>query len=174
MKPPAPDRSRPPLTHLLAIDQGTSSSRTIIFDAAGRIEGTAQREIRQIYPKPGWVEHDPREIWATHAATIRLALARAGLNPSNLAGIGITNQRETTVLWDRRTSEPVANAIVWQDRRTAAYCDSLKAAGRGELIRRRTGADPKGSCSPYTFLSSSNHFLPGPPLRSSSPTCLLT
>jgi glycerol kinase len=139
MKPPASDRSRSPLPHLLAIDQGTSSSRTIVFDAAGRIEATAQREIRQIYPKPGWVEHDPREIWATQAATIRLALARAGLKPSDLAGIGITNQRETTVLWDRRTSEPVANAIVWQDRRTAAYCDSLKAAGRGELIRRKTG-----------------------------------
>jgi glycerol kinase len=127
------------LTYLLSIDQGTTSSRTIIFDAAGRIKASAQREIRQIFPRPGWVEHDAREIWATQAATIRLALARAGLKRSALAGVGITNQRETTVLWDRRTSEPVANAIVWQDRRTAAYCDALKAAGRGEMIRRKTG-----------------------------------
>ena len=136
-KPPVPGRL--PLSYLLSIDQGTTSSRTIIFDAVGRIKATARREIRQIFPRPGWVEHDAREIWATQVATIELALAQAGLNPPALAGIGITNQRETTVLWDRRTSEPVANAIVWQDRRTAAYCDALKAAGRGEMIRQKTG-----------------------------------
>jgi glycerol kinase len=105
--------------YLLALDQGTSSSRSIVFDAHGRIAAMAQREFKQIYPQPGWVEHDPREIWASQLATARDALAQAGIGAGDIAAIGITNQRETTVVWNRATGEPIANAIVWQDRRTA-------------------------------------------------------
>ncbi|MCB1236004.1 MAG: glycerol kinase, partial [Verrucomicrobiae bacterium] len=124
---------------ILALDQGTTSSRAIVFDASGTVRGAGQREFRQIFPKPGWVEHDADEIWKTQLATAREALEKAGLTAEDLAGIGITNQRETTVIWDRRNGRPVANAIVWQDRRTAEFCDELKAAGKAPLIQERTG-----------------------------------
>jgi glycerol kinase len=129
---------------LLALDQGTTSSRAIVFTEDGRIVATAQKEFRQLYPQAGWVEHDAREIWATQRGVAAEALELAGIAAHDVAAIGITNQRETTVLWDRRTGEPVAPAIVWQDRRTAAFCDELKASGAEQEIRRRTGllADP--------------------------------
>jgi len=126
-------------THLLALDQGTSSSRSIVFDAQGRIVAMAQREFRQIYPQPGWVEHDPREIWATQLATAQEALAKAKLTAADIALIGITNQRETTLVWNRRTGEPVYNAIVWQDRRAEPTCAALRARGLEETFRRKTG-----------------------------------
>jgi glycerol kinase len=125
--------------HLLALDQGTSSSRAIVFDARGTIVAAAQREFRQIYPQPGWVEHDPHEIWTSQLATAREALAKSGLAASEIAAIGITNQRETTVLWNRATGEPIANAIVWQDRRTAPACAALRARGLEALFLERTG-----------------------------------
>jgi glycerol kinase len=124
---------------VLALDQGTTSSRAIVFDRRGRVLGSAQREFRQYFPKPGWVEHDPLEIWTSQLATARAALRKAGLRASDLAAVGITNQRETTVLWDRATGRPVHRAIVWQDRRTAAECDALRRRGLEPLIRRRTG-----------------------------------
>jgi glycerol kinase len=126
-------------THLLALDQGTSSSRSIVFDAQGRIVAMAQREFRQIYPQPGWVEHDPREIWATQLATAQEALAKAKLTAADIASIGITNQRETTLVWNRRTGEPVYNAIVWQDRRAEPTCAALRARGLEDTFRRKTG-----------------------------------
>ncbi|MGZ5798942.1 MAG: glycerol kinase GlpK, partial [Caldimonas sp.] len=126
-------------TYLLALDQGTSSSRSIVFDSRGRIVAMAQREFRQIFPRPGWVEHDPREIWESQLATAREALATAGLAAGEIAAIGITNQRETTLLWNRITGEPLGNAIVWQDRRTAPACETLKERGLEAMIRRRTG-----------------------------------
>jgi glycerol kinase len=124
---------------LLALDQGTSSSRSIVFDAQGRIAAMAQREFRQIYPQPGWVEHDPKEIWATQLATAREALARAGLKAQDIASVGITNQRETTVVWNRTTGEPVYNAIVWQDRRAEPTCASLREQGLEDTFRAKTG-----------------------------------
>jgi glycerol kinase len=124
---------------ILALDQGTTSSRAIVFDHEGTIVALAQKEFRQIFPQSGWVEHDAIEIWETQLETARAALAKAGLGPEDIAGIGITNQRETTVIWDRKTGQPIHNAIVWQDRRTAEFCDGLKAAGHGELIQKRTG-----------------------------------
>jgi len=124
---------------LLALDQGTSSSRSIVFDAQGRIVAMAQREFRQIYPQPGWVEHDPREIWATQLATAQEALAKAKLSANDIASIGITNQRETTLVWNRRTGEPVYNAIVWQDRRAEPTCAALRARGLEDTFRRKTG-----------------------------------
>jgi len=127
------------MTYLLALDQGTSSSRSIVFDGDGRIAAMAQREFRQIYPQPGWVEHDPKEIWTSQLATAQEALAKAGIGARDLASIGITNQRETTVVWNRRTGEPVANAIVWQDRRTAPTCDALRARGLEGRFRAKTG-----------------------------------
>ena len=126
-------------THLLALDQGTSSSRAIVFDAGGAIVAMAQREFRQIFPQPGWVEHDPREIWRTQLATAREALAKAGLQAGQIAAIGITNQRETTIVWNRATGEPIGNAIVWQDRRTAADCTALKERGLEPMFRAKTG-----------------------------------
>jgi glycerol kinase len=126
-------------TYLLALDQGTSSSRSIVFDRAGRIVAQAQRELRQFYPQPGWVEHDPVEIWTAQRDTAREAIAQAGLHAGDIAAIGIANQRETTVVWDRSTGAPVHRAIVWQDRRTADLCEKLVAQGRGELVRERTG-----------------------------------
>jgi len=125
--------------YILALDQGTTSSRAIIFDHAGSIIGTAQQEFEQIFPEPGRVEHRPSDIWHTQLATARDVLANTGISPDSISAIGITNQRETTIVWDRRTGEPVYNAIVWQDRRTASYCDSLKKAGRGPLFTERTG-----------------------------------
>jgi glycerol kinase len=124
---------------ILALDQGTTSSRAIVFDHAGALRATAQREFRQFYPQAGWVEHDPREIWQTQWLTAREALAGAGLKAADLAAIGITNQRETTVVWDRRTGAPIHPAIVWQDRRTAKFCDELKRAGHAETIQRKAG-----------------------------------
>jgi glycerol kinase len=126
-------------THLLALDQGTSSSRSIVFDAHGRIVAMAQREFRQIYPQPGWVEHDPKEILESQFATAREALAKAGLAAADIAAIGITNQRETTVVWDRTTGEPVHNAIVWQDRRAEPTCAALREQGLEPTFRARTG-----------------------------------
>ncbi|MEO8525703.1 MAG: FGGY family carbohydrate kinase, partial [Caldimonas sp.] len=126
-------------THLLALDQGTSSSRAVVFDARGAIVAMAQREFRQIFPEPGWVEHDPREIWDTQLATAREAIAKSGVAAGGIAAIGITNQRETTLLWNRATGEPLANAIVWQDRRTAPACEALKQRGLEPMFRRRTG-----------------------------------
>ncbi len=124
---------------ILALDQGTTSSRAIVFDRNGLPAATAQKEFKQIYPKPGWVEHDPEEIWSSQAGVASEALARAGLKSTDIAAIGITNQRETTVVWDRATGKPVYNAIVWQDRRTAGFCDNLKNEGYGKTILDRTG-----------------------------------
>lgn len=124
---------------ILALDQGTTSSRAILFNRAGRIHGIAQRELTQIFPNPGWVEHDANEIWSSQLAVAQQVLEDHGLKASEIAAVGITNQRETTVLWDRATGEPVANAIVWQDRRTAALCDALRADGKSELVRSKTG-----------------------------------
>jgi glycerol kinase len=125
--------------HILALDQGTSSSRAIVVDREGKIAGIAQQEFRQIFPQPGWVEHDPNEIWQTQLAVARQVLRDCGLTASDIAAIGITNQRETTVLWDRASGEPLANAIVWQDRRTAAQCDALRAQGLADLFQQKTG-----------------------------------
>ncbi len=128
---------------ILALDQGTSSSRAIVFDKAGNVCSTAQMEFTQYFPKPGWVEHDPMEIWSSEAAVMTEAVSKIGLGGSDLAAIGITNQRETTIVWDARTGKPVYNAIVWQDRRTAEFCDSLKAReGLAETIRAKTGLLP--------------------------------
>jgi glycerol kinase len=124
---------------ILALDQGTTSSRAILFDHAGAIRASAHKEFPQIFPQAGWVEHDPLEIWSSQLEVARAALARAGLRAADVAAIGITNQRETTVVWDRRTGEPIHNAIVWQDRRTASLCEDLKRAGYGDLITRKTG-----------------------------------
>jgi glycerol kinase len=124
---------------ILALDQGTTSSRAIVFDHAGGIRALVQKEFPQYYPQPGWVEHDPLEIWQSQIETARAALAQAGLKPADIAGIGITNQRETTLLWDRRTGAPVHRAIVWQDRRTSGFCDALKRSGHESLIQEKTG-----------------------------------
>ncbi len=117
---------------ILSLDQGTTSSRAIVFDHEGNIRSTAQHEFPQIFPKPGWVEHDPHQIWGSQASVIAEAISQIGINGHDIAGIGITNQRETTIVWDAETGEPVYNAIVWQDRRTSEYCDSLREAGLGE------------------------------------------
>ncbi|HYE32073.1 MAG TPA: glycerol kinase GlpK, partial [Methylomirabilota bacterium] len=127
------------MKYILALDQGTTSSRAIIFDHAGSIISVGQQEFRQIFPKPGWVEHDAQEIWASQSNVATQALAKAGLNGSDIAAIGITNQRETVVIWDRETGKPIHNAIVWQDRRTAQVCDRMKAQGLEKTIRRKTG-----------------------------------
>jgi len=124
---------------ILSFDQGTTSSRAIVFDHEGTIKSVAQKEFEQIFPKPGWVEHDPNEIWSSQAAVAAEAITKIGINGKNIAAIGITNQRETTIVWDRETGEPVYNAIVWQDRRTAKYCDSLKELGLQEMISEKTG-----------------------------------
>jgi glycerol kinase len=124
---------------VLALDQGTTSSRAIVFDRAGTVRSVAQREFAQIYPQPGWVEHDPLEIWATQSGVMAESLAKAGIGGSDLAAVGITNQRETTILWERASGKPVANAIVWQDRRTAPDCDALREAGHAPMIARKTG-----------------------------------
>lgn len=125
--------------YILALDQGTSSSRAIVFDHEGRICATAQKEFPQHFPKPGWVEHDPKDIWSSEASVIAEAITSMGINGLNIAGIGITNQRETTIVWDAETGEPVYNAIVWQDRRTSEYCDSLKEQNLTGFIREKTG-----------------------------------
>ncbi len=125
--------------YIIALDQGTTSSRAVIFNKTGNIVSSAQKEFTQYFPKPGWVEHDPLEIWSTQAGVAAEALVKKGLNGTNIAAIGITNQRETVVVWDRKTGEPVYNAIVWQDKRTAEFCNQLKAQGKSELIREKTG-----------------------------------
>lgn len=125
--------------YILALDQGTTSSRALIFDKSGNICTIAQKELQQYFPKPGWVEHDPNEIWSSQVSVAAEAMSKINISGAQLSGIGITNQRETTVVWDRLTGEPLCNAIVWQDRRTAAYCDELKQKGLSELIRQKTG-----------------------------------
>jgi glycerol kinase len=125
--------------YILALDQGTTSSRAIVFDRKGRIVARAQKEFTQLFPKPGWVEHDPLEIWSTQAGVAAEATVKAGQNGKSIAAIGITNQRETVVVWNRKTGKPVYNAIVWQDRRTAQYCDQLRQQGHQELIQAKTG-----------------------------------
>jgi glycerol kinase len=127
------------MSFVLALDQGTTSSRAILFGRQGEIRAIAQKEFRQIFPQPGWVEHDPNEIWGTQLAVAAEAIARAGLSARDVAAVGITNQRETTLVWDRTTGEPIHNAIVWQDRRTAPMCDRLKSGGYEPLITRKTG-----------------------------------
>jgi glycerol kinase len=125
--------------YILSLDQGTTSSRAIVFDKKGSIVATAQKEFTQIFPQPGWVEHDANEIWSTQLGVATEAVLKAGLTIHDIAAIGITNQRETTVVWDRKTHQPVCNAIVWQDRRTAAYCDELKKDGSAATIHQKTG-----------------------------------
>jgi glycerol kinase len=127
------------MKYILALDQGTTNSRAILFDHAGSIVAVAQKEFPQIFPKPGWVEHDPRDIWSTQAGVAAEALTKANVDAADVAAIGITNQRETTVVWDRTTGEPICNAIVWQDRRTAGICDRLRARKLDRMIRRKTG-----------------------------------
>src|SRR6516164_4144350 len=149
---------------ILAIDQGTTSTRAIVFDLEGGIRATAQRELPQIFPDDGWVEHDPEEIWRAVLAVCREVLAKAG----DVAGIGITNQRETTVIWDRATGRPIHNAIVWQDRRGAALCRKLEAEGHGPLVQRLTGLlfDPYFSATKLGWLLEN---VPGAPARASMP-----
>jgi glycerol kinase len=125
--------------YILALDAGTTSNRAILFDQHGKIVGTSQREFEQFFPQPGWVEHKPEEIWATQKFVARDVLKSNQIQAQQIAGIGITNQRETAIIWDRKTGEPVYNAIVWQDRRTADYCDALKAQGKNALIQEKTG-----------------------------------
>lgn len=124
---------------ILSLDQGTTSSRAIIFDHSGNIKSSAQKEFRQYFPKPGWVEHDAEEIWSTQAGVAAEAITHAGIGGEQIAAIGITNQRETTVVWDRETGKPLCHAIVWQDRRTSAFCDQLKKEGSDKIIRDKTG-----------------------------------
>jgi glycerol kinase len=140
--------------HILVIDQGTTSTRSIVFDANVAPVAAAQQEFTQIYPRPGWVEHDPEEIWTSVLSTARQALAEAGLAATDIAALGITNQRETVVVWDRRTGRPIHNAIVWQDRRTASLCERLSDSGHGDLIATRTGLrlDPYFSATKIAWL----------------------
>src|SRR5690606_23172333 len=125
--------------YILALDQGTTSSRAIIFDNEGQVVAMAQKEFKQYYPQSGWVEHDAREIWSSQLSVATEVVAKAGLKASSIAAIGITNQRETAVVWEKSTGRPIHPAIVWQDRRTANYCDQLKEKGYGDLIRQKTG-----------------------------------
>jgi glycerol kinase len=127
------------MSFILVLDQGTTSSRAILFDHTGAVHAAAQKEFQQIFPQTGWVEHDPREIWSSQHEVARAALKNARIKAKDVAAIGVTNQRETTVIWDRRTGEPIHNAIVWQDRRTAKFCDDLKRASHGQLIQSKTG-----------------------------------
>src|SRR5262245_48341369 len=127
------------MKYILALDQGTTSSRAIVFDHAGSIVAVAQKEFPQIFPKPGWVEHDPRDIWSTQAGVAAEVLTKANVAARDVGAIGITNQRETAIVWDRATGEPICNGIVWQDRRTAGICDRLRARKLDRLIRRKTG-----------------------------------
>src|ERR1043165_2428967 len=124
---------------VLALDQGTPSSRAIVFNHDGSIRAVAQQEFRQIFPQAGWVEHDANEIWQTQFETAQAVLEKAGMTAADITAIGITNQRETTVVWDRKTGEPIHNAIVWQDRRTAPMCDRLRARKLDRTITRKTG-----------------------------------
>ncbi|HEY4371212.1 MAG TPA: glycerol kinase GlpK [Burkholderiales bacterium] len=141
-------------THILALDQGTTSSRAILFDRAGRIVAMAQKEFRQIFPQAGWVEHDPEEIWQTQLSVAQEVLFKARLSAKNVAALGITNQRETAVVWHRPSGKPIANAIVWQDRRTAKRCENLKRDGKEAMIRAKTGLviDPYFSATKISWL----------------------
>jgi glycerol kinase len=140
--------------YILALDEGTTSARAIVFDQAGAVKGVAQKEFEQIFPKAGWVEHAPEEIWSAQIDVAVEALGRAGIRPSDLAAVGITNQRETTIVWDRRTGHPLYNAIVWQDRRTAPLCERLRAEGAETLIQTRTGLllDPYFSATKIAWI----------------------
>ena len=142
------------MTHILALDQGTTSSRAIVFDAQMRIAAIAQEEFAQHYPDSGWVEHAPSDLWSSTAATARAAIEKAGLRTTDIAAIGITNQRETALVWDRRTGKPLMNAIVWQDRRTADFCDTLRDAGHEPMITARTGliVDPYFSATKVKWI----------------------
>ncbi len=142
------------MKYVLALDQGTTSSRAIVVDERGRVVAVAQREFRQIFPQPGWVEHDPADIWASQLACARAALAKARVPARRLAAIGIANQRETTIVWDRRTGRPVCNALVWQDRRTAPLCDALARNRSGRSVRTKTGLviDPYFSATKLTWI----------------------
>ncbi|MGO9088858.1 MAG: glycerol kinase GlpK [Candidatus Sulfotelmatobacter sp.] len=142
------------MRYVLALDQGTTSSRALLFDKQGTVCSTAQREFDQIFPRPGWVEHDPEQIASSQIAVARQALAQAGARPGDVAAIGIANQRETTILWNRETGKPVHNAIVWQDRRTADFCERLRGEGHGALIQQRTGLliDPYFSASKISWI----------------------
>jgi len=139
---------------ILALDQGTTSSRALLIDHDGLVKGVAQKEFPQVYPSPGWVEHDAQEIWSSQAAVAAEVLARAGASPEDIAAIGITNQRETTVIWERKTGKPIANAIVWQDRRTTEFCQKLKSEGLEPLVQQKTGLllDPYFSASKIRWL----------------------
>ena len=127
------------MDHIIALDQGTTNTRAVVFDGAGHVVGMAQRELQQLYPHEGWVEHDPLAIREDQFIAARTAIHNAGISGRDLLAIGITNQRETTILWDRRTGEPVSNALVWQDRRTTALCDAIRSEGAEELVRAKTG-----------------------------------
>ncbi|MEY8842916.1 FGGY family carbohydrate kinase, partial [Cribrihabitans sp. XS_ASV171] len=127
------------MTHILAIDQGTTSTRAILFDHSFAVTASAQEEFAQHYPRSGWVEHDPADLWATTAATCRAAIEKAGQGAEGIAAIGITNQRETTLVWDRKTGRPIHNAIVWQDRRTSDLCRTLREEGFEDVVTARTG-----------------------------------
>ncbi|WP_337269034.1 glycerol kinase GlpK [Oryzifoliimicrobium ureilyticus] len=149
--------------YILAIDQGTTSTRAIIFDGKMQIAGIGQQEFKQIYPRSGWVEHNPEDIWTSVVATVQTALSKAGITADKLAGLGITNQRETVVVWDRKTGKPVGNAIVWQDRRTASLCNRLKGEGLERTFTRKTGLilDPYFSGTKLSWLLSSQKSLRG-------------
>ncbi|HLV80108.1 MAG TPA: FGGY family carbohydrate kinase, partial [Chthonomonadaceae bacterium] len=140
--------------YLLALDQGTTSSRAVLFDAAGRVCGIAQEEFPQRYPQPGWVEHDPEALWESQMRAARRLLESQKVSAADVAAVGIANQRETTLLWERATGRPVANAIVWQDRRTAGMCEALRAAGHEDLFQARTGLplDPYFSATKISWL----------------------
>jgi len=142
------------MTHVLAIDQGTTSSRAILFDGSLKVSASAQEEFPQHFPRSGWVEHDPQDLWSSTAGSCRAAIERAGLSPDKVSAIGITNQRETTIVWDRETGKPVYNAIVWQDRRTAAFCADLRKAGHEAMITERTGLllDPYFSATKLAWI----------------------
>jgi glycerol kinase len=142
------------MTHILAIDQGTTSSRALIFDRNMRIVASAQEEFHQHFPSSGWVEHDPSDLWSTTAGTCRAAIEKAGLGPDDIAALGITNQRETTLIWDKITGQPIYNAIVWQDRRTSEFCRELREAGHGDMITARTGllVDPYFSATKLKWI----------------------
>ena len=142
------------MAYLLALDQGTSSSRSIIFDDVGNIVGSAQQEFTQLFPQPGWVEHDPMEIWASQLATTNEVLRKTGIQAAKIAGLGITNQRETTIVWNRQTGAPIFNAIVWQDRRTEVYCKQLREQNYADLIQKKTGLilDPYFSASKLKWI----------------------
>src|SRR5579859_7179651 len=142
------------MSYILALDQGTTSSRAILFDEAGAIAAVAQHEFHQFYPKPGWVEHDPTDILTSQMSCAVEVLGKADARPRDVAAVGITNQRETVVVWERATGKPIHNAIVWQDRRTASLCEALKAQGREGLIARKTGLllDPYFSATKISWM----------------------